>query len=71
MTKPPGVDRLFKPSLGADERREVSEVLDREWLGLGPAVAQFEGQWSSRLGTEDAVAVNSCTSALHLSLIHI
>lgn len=60
--------RLFKPCVGGEEIENIKEVFARAWLGLGPAVRQFEQEWSRFLGIEDSVGVNSCTAALHLAL---
>lgn len=56
----------------AIEEQEINEVLDSlhtGWLGTGPKVAQFERDFAAYKGTEHAVALNSCTAALHLSII--
>lgn len=39
------------------------------WLGTGPRVAQFESDFARYRGAHHAVALNSCTAALHLSLL--
>ena len=39
------------------------------WLGTGPRVAQFERDFARYRGASHAVALNSCTAALHLSLL--
>ncbi|SCY89853.1 dTDP-4-amino-4,6-dideoxygalactose transaminase [Desulfoluna spongiiphila] len=39
------------------------------WLGTGPKVARFEEEFKSYKHTAHAVAVNSCTAALHLSIL--
>jgi dTDP-4-amino-4,6-dideoxygalactose transaminase len=57
------------PLLGEDERREVLECFDTGWLGTGPKVAQFERQFRAYTEGQYAVAVNSCTAALHLSML--
>lgn len=59
----------FQPSLGAEERREVLATLDSGWLTLGPRTIAFEKQLAEYTGAKQAVAVNSCTAALHLSLL--
>jgi dTDP-4-amino-4,6-dideoxygalactose transaminase len=54
------------------EEPEIDEVVDSmraAWLGTGPKVAQFEEDFRSYKGASHAVAVNSCTAALHVSLI--
>ena len=54
------------------EEEEIAEVVDSlrsGWIGTGPKVARFEENFRAYRGAEHAVAVNSCTAALHLSLI--
>jgi dTDP-4-amino-4,6-dideoxygalactose transaminase len=54
------------------EEPEIDEVVDSmraAWLGTGPKVAQFEENFRSYKGASHAVAVNSCTAALHVSLV--
>ena len=38
------------------------------WLTTGPRVKQFEERFAASVGAEHAVAVNSCTAALHLAV---
>jgi dTDP-4-amino-4,6-dideoxygalactose transaminase len=54
------------------EQGEIDEVLDslqRAWLGTGPKVARFERDFAVYKGVEHVAALNSCTAALHLSLL--
>lgn len=54
------------------EQGEIDEVLDslqRAWLGTGPKVARFERDFALYKGVEHVAALNSCTAALHLSLL--
>jgi dTDP-4-amino-4,6-dideoxygalactose transaminase len=54
------------------EQAEIDEVLDclqTGWLGTGPKVARFEEEFRKYKGAEHAVAVHSCTAALHLSML--
>jgi perosamine synthetase len=44
------------------------EVLRSGWLTTGPRVREFETAFASYIGAEHALAVNSCTAALHLAL---
>ena len=60
--------RLFKPSVGSEELEKLKEVFDRQWLGLGPLVSEFEKKWSDYIGCKMSIGVNSATAALHLSL---
>ncbi len=48
---------------------EVVSALRSGWIGTGPRVAQFEQAFAAYKGTAQAVAVNSCTAALHLSIL--
>jgi dTDP-4-amino-4,6-dideoxygalactose transaminase len=57
------------PLLGDAEKDEVLDCLDSGWLGTGPKVARFEAEFRAYKGAPYAVAVNSCTAALHLSMI--
>jgi len=54
------------------ERPEIDEVIacmESGWLGTGPRVARLEEEFKAYKGARHAVAVNSCTAALHLSLL--
>jgi len=57
------------PSLGEEERREVLACLESGWIGTGPRVARFEDEFRRYVGAPHAMAVNSCTAALHLALV--
>lgn len=60
---------VYKPKLYTDEILEnLKGVLDSGWVGLGPKVSEFESEISKYLNTDYFSALNSCTSALHLSL---
>ena len=56
------------PTIGADERDEVIACLESGWLGTGPRVAEFERRLGAYLDAPTAVAVSSCSAALHLAL---
>ncbi|MBI5623858.1 MAG: DegT/DnrJ/EryC1/StrS family aminotransferase [Elusimicrobia bacterium] len=58
-----------KPSFSSAEVREVSKILRSGWIGMGPQVIAFEGELAAFTGARHVVAVNSCTSALFLSLL--
>lgn len=65
-----GVDvDLAKPLIGPDEEAAVLRVLRSGGLAQGPEVAAFEQEFSQLVAGRHCVAVNSGTSALHLSLI--
>jgi dTDP-4-amino-4,6-dideoxygalactose transaminase len=57
------------PALGVDEIAEVVATLESGWLSTGPRVAQFEREFAAYVGAPHALAVNSCTAALHLALL--
>ena len=57
------------PAIEEPEIQEVTSVLKSGWLGTGPKVAEFEKEFKAYKGANHAIAVNSCTAALHLSLI--
>ena len=56
------------PSIGEEEIRSVVETLRSGWLTTGAKVKQFEQDFSAKVGARHAVALNSCTAALHLAL---
>ena len=56
------------PFIGEEEIAEVVEVLRSRWIGTGPRTARFEQEFGAYVGARHAIAVNSCTAALHLSL---
>jgi dTDP-4-amino-4,6-dideoxygalactose transaminase len=57
------------PDIGDAEMRAVVEVLQSGWLTTGPKVRAFEAAVAAYTGAQHAVAVNSGTAALHLSLL--
>ncbi len=59
---------IFRPSMGDEEIEAVAEVLKSGWIGLGPKTKEFEERFAEYIGTKYAVALNSCTAAIHLAL---
>lgn len=57
------------PLIEEDEVQEVVASMRSAWLGTGPKVARFEDEFRKYKGAQHAVAVNSCTAALHLSML--
>jgi len=54
------------------EEPEINEVVDSMrsgWLGTGPKVAQFQENFAEYVGSDYAVALNSCTAGLHLAML--
>ena len=58
---------VARPTIGRAEEAAVLEVLRSGWLTQGPKVAAFEANFSRYVGCEHAIAVSSCTTALHLA----
>lgn len=59
---------FFRPSISEAEIAEVVATLRSGWLTTGPRTKQFEEEFARYVGAKHAVAVNSCTAALHLAL---
>lgn len=59
---------FHQPSIGQEEINAVTETLRSGWLTTGPRVRQFEAAFAEFVGARHAVALNSATAALHLSL---
>lgn len=57
------------PLIEEEDIQEVVACLRSAWIGTGPRVAQFEADFAAYKRVDAAVAVNSCTAALHLSLL--
>lgn len=57
------------PEIDSEECEEVMGVLKSGWLGTGPKVSLFQEEFAKYKDTSNAMAVSSCTAALHLSLI--
>jgi dTDP-4-amino-4,6-dideoxygalactose transaminase len=58
-----------RPAVGESEIGEVVAALESGWLSTGPRVQQFERAFAAFVGSPHAVAVNSCSAALHLALL--
>ncbi|MBP6607625.1 MAG: DegT/DnrJ/EryC1/StrS family aminotransferase, partial [Nitrospira sp.] len=56
------------PDIGEEEVSEVVQVLRSGWLTTGTKAKQFENEFAAMVGARHAIAVNSCTAALHLAL---
>jgi len=57
------------PKIEQAEIDGVAAVVESGWLGTGPKVAQFEQDFAAYKGVKQAAALNSCTSAMHLSVL--
>jgi perosamine synthetase len=56
------------PSIGEEAIRAVTETLESGWITTGPKTKSFEEAFARFIGVRHALAVSSCTAALHLSL---
>jgi len=59
---------FHKPLIGEDEKREIMDALDKGWITMGKKTMEFEKNFREYIGAGNAIAVNSCTAALHLAL---
>ena len=59
---------FYRPEIGEPEIQEVVAALRSGWLTTGPRVKRFEGSFAGAVGATQAVALNSCTAALHLAV---
>ncbi len=57
------------PAVEDAEIQEVVSTMKTGWLGTGPKVMRFENEFKAYKGSEYAIAVNSCTAGLHLSIL--
>ncbi len=58
---------FFRPELNETEIDEVVATLRSGWLTSGPRTRRFEEMFAQAVGASRAVALNSCTAALHLA----
>jgi dTDP-4-amino-4,6-dideoxygalactose transaminase len=59
---------FFRPELADAEIAEVVDTLRSGWLTTGPRVKRFEEDLAAAVGAPHAIALNSCTAALHLAV---
>ncbi len=59
---------VFGSSVGADELRQVAGCFDRQWLGLGAKVEEFEERFTARLGLDNFLFVDSGSNALYMAV---
>ncbi len=60
---------LFDVRLGDEQVEAVAETLRSGWLTMGPRTKEFEEVFAEHLGTRHALALSSCTAALHLAYL--
>lgn len=56
------------PTIGEEEIQEVVDTLRSTWISTGPKTKRFETEFASFIGAPGALALNSCTAALHTAL---
>ncbi len=59
-----------QPSIGKEEINYISKVVKSKWIGSGHITEKFEKKFKTYKNSKYALSVNSCTAALHLSLIY-
>lgn len=57
-----------QPDLDDTELEEIGAALASGWITSGPKTQQFEAAFAEAVGAQHAIAVNSCTAAMHLAL---
>lgn len=57
------------PLIGEEEIDEVVDTLKSDWITTGPKTKKFEDEFKNYFNAPAALALNSCTAALHTSLI--
>ncbi|MCF7844246.1 MAG: UDP-4-amino-4,6-dideoxy-N-acetyl-beta-L-altrosamine transaminase [Kiritimatiellales bacterium] len=57
-----------RQSISDEDISAVNEVLRSDWLTTGPKVSEFEKEFASFVGTNDAIAVSNGTAALHTTM---
>ncbi|OGL41578.1 MAG: UDP-4-amino-4,6-dideoxy-N-acetyl-beta-L-altrosamine transaminase [Candidatus Schekmanbacteria bacterium RIFCSPHIGHO2_02_FULL_38_11] len=57
------------PTIEEDEISEVVDSLRSGWITTGPKVIRFEDDFKKYIGSPHAIAVNSGTAGLHISLM--
>lgn len=57
------------PCIGEEEIQGVVDAMRSNWLTTGPRTKEFESEFKEYVDAPDALAVNSCTAALHVALV--
>ena len=60
-----------RPLLGREEKQAAAEVLDGHILVHGPKTLEFEKKFAKWSGSNESVAVSSCTAGLHLTYFNL
>jgi dTDP-4-amino-4,6-dideoxygalactose transaminase len=56
------------PLVGEEEIREVVDTLRSPWITTGPKTRRFEEEFCAFIRAPGALALNSCTAAMHTAL---
>ncbi len=59
---------FHRPMFDEREAAAVADVLKSGWITTGERTAEFERRFAEYVGASHAVALNSCTAALHIAL---
>ena len=62
---------LFDLNYGREEEEAVLRVLRSKWLTMGPETEALEYEFAEYFGVKHALAVSSCTTALHLANLSV
>lgn len=60
---------VIRPWLGTEEAEAAAAAVASGWVAQGPRVAEFERAFAAAVQAQHAIAVSSCTAALHLALV--
>jgi dTDP-4-amino-4,6-dideoxygalactose transaminase len=60
---------VMRPWMGVEEAEAAAAAVWSGWVAQGPRVAEFEAALKGRVGAAHAVALSSCTAALHLAYV--
>jgi dTDP-4-amino-4,6-dideoxygalactose transaminase len=60
---------FYRHNIEESDIEKAVKVLRSIFLTTGPVTAEFEKKFSQYVGLKETVGVNSCTAALHLSLL--
>ena len=60
---------VMRPWTGTEEAEAAAAAIESGWIAQGPRVVEFEKKFAAAIESTHAVAVSSCTAALHLALI--
>lgn len=59
---------VFGSSVGQEEIAQVSDSINKQWMGMGPKVKAFEEGYKERTGLENFIMVDSGSNALFMAV---